>query len=482
MEELRVIRKRKIKLILLEGFLVFLILLLGASVYLLSYQKNFSGKIYPNTQFSDINLGGQTTAEAAKVLDNYNTKIGLQKITITSGEKSTEVTFADAGTSLDIDKMLANAYSSGRNGGFFTDIYASAATLYNTKILQPIIKTDQIKFSALIEKISTDLGEKATDATVSISLGKIVITPSIKGQAIDQTDLINQISQVFADQKSTTLVAKTVYADPTIVESSLVGAKAQAESYMTKSATLTALDQSFQLTSVQVGDLISFPKNSVGDVSAAIDNNKVAAYVANSLAKKIDIAKIDKKVNATTQAVISEGSDGRHLDRADAQAKIKSFLEGSAQTTVIALSVIGDVFGTQTVFPDEGIVPGRFPGKYIDVDLTHQQMYLFDTVNIVAQFTVSTGKWSTPTPVGTRYIVNKDPMAWSAPYGLYMPYWQGLGGGYGIHELPEWPGGAKEGESHLGTPVSHGCIRLGVGGAQTVYNFTDIGTPVYIHK
>jgi lipoprotein-anchoring transpeptidase ErfK/SrfK len=86
-----------------------------------------------------------------------------------------------------------------------------------------------------------------------------------------------------------------------------------------------------------------------------------------------------------------------------------------------------------------------------------------------------------PTPSGTRYRESKHPKAWSAKYGLYMPWWQSMGGGYGIHELPEWPGGYKEGESHLGTPVSHGCVRLGVGPAETVYNWTEIGTPVYIH-
>jgi lipoprotein-anchoring transpeptidase ErfK/SrfK len=64
-----------------------------------------------------------------------------------------------------------------------------------------------------------------------------------------------------------------------------------------------------------------------------------------------------------------------------------------------------------------------------------------------------------------------------------MPYWMAIvpGGKFGIHELPEWPGGYKEGANHLGTPVSHGCVRLGVGPAQTVYNWADIGTPVVVH-
>ncbi|PIU24587.1 hypothetical protein COT12_00230, partial [Candidatus Berkelbacteria bacterium CG08_land_8_20_14_0_20_39_8] len=122
------------------------------------------------------------------------------------------------------------------------------------------------------------------------------------------------------------------------------------------------------------------------------------------------------------------------------------------------------------------------PGKYIDIDLTKQLLTLFNGTNQEGQFIVSSGKASTPTPTGTRTIDGHNPKAWSAPYGLYMPWWISMGGGYGIHELPEWPSGYKEGANHLGIPVSHGCVRLGIGPAEFVYNWTPDGTQVYIHK
>ena len=64
-----------------------------------------------------------------------------------------------------------------------------------------------------------------------------------------------------------------------------------------------------------------------------------------------------------------------------------------------------------------------------------------------------------------------------------MPNWMALvaSGKFGIHELPEWPSGYKEGASHLGSPVSHGCVRLGVGPSKRVYDFAEVGTPVIVH-
>lgn len=122
-------------------------------------------------------------------------------------------------------------------------------------------------------------------------------------------------------------------------------------------------------------------------------------------------------------------------------------------------------------------------GKYIDINLSTQIMTIFEDGNKLGTFLISSGKAGMNTPKGTHQIYNKRPRPWSAKYGLYMPYWMAItsDGGYGIHELPEWPGGYKEGQNHLGIPVSHGCVRLGVGNAKRVYDWADIGTPVIVY-
>lgn len=122
-------------------------------------------------------------------------------------------------------------------------------------------------------------------------------------------------------------------------------------------------------------------------------------------------------------------------------------------------------------------------GKCIDINLKSQILTIFEDGKLLDAYMVSTGKKGMDTKEGTFAISNKTPRAWSKKYGLFMPYWMALvpSGEFGIHELPEWPGGYKEGQNHLGTPVSHGCVRLGVGPAERVYGFADIGTPVVTH-
>jgi hypothetical protein len=131
---------------------------------------------------------------------------------------------------------------------------------------------------------------------------------------------------------------------------------------------------------------------------------------------------------------------------------------------------------------DAGTVRGNMDKSLrVDTGKAQRLHYYLGDVQI-GSFPISAGKFSTPTPTGNYKIINKHPKAWS-PYGLWMPYWMGLGTGrFGFHELPVWPNGYREGEDHLGTAVSHGCIRLGVGPAKYLYEWAEIGTPVSIYK
>ncbi len=120
--------------------------------------------------------------------------------------------------------------------------------------------------------------------------------------------------------------------------------------------------------------------------------------------------------------------------------------------------------------------------KRIEINTGAQELSYFLGGVRMGIFPVSSGRPGRETPKGHYAVDGKALRAWSSGYGLWMPYWMSLSHGYfGIHELPEWPNGAKEGEDHLGTPVSHGCVRLGVGPAEFLYDWTPIGTGVFIY-
>jgi hypothetical protein len=119
--------------------------------------------------------------------------------------------------------------------------------------------------------------------------------------------------------------------------------------------------------------------------------------------------------------------------------------------------------------------------KEIWIDLSEQKLeQRLGGIAIQASI-VSTGKPGMRTPVGDFTVLAKHKRAWSRSAKLWMPWWmQFTTRGHGLHELPEWPGGKKEGANHLGKPVSHGCVRLGVGSAEELYAWAPVGTKIHI--
>src|SRR3989338_8107099 len=163
-------------------------------------------------------------------------------------------------------------------------------------------------------------------------------------------------------------------------------------------------------------------------------------------------------------------------------ALIESAEEKSIAPKTIALKLSWQGQQFELVWSVQAKIVDR-PGKVILVDLSDQKLSYYQDGFSLASYPVSTGRWGFPTPIGEFAVQNKIPRAYSKAYGLYMPFWMAFyRGQYGIHELPEWPNGYKEGANHLGVPVSHGCIRLGVGPAKTLYDWAEVGTTVIVQK
>lgn len=128
--------------------------------------------------------------------------------------------------------------------------------------------------------------------------------------------------------------------------------------------------------------------------------------------------------------------------------------------------------------------------KEIIIDRPNQRILLKEHGQIVAQLPVSTGKVGYTTPAGIFRIINHIPCAYSYEYKLYMENWMAIKRegwkyqGHGMHALPYWrlKNGGKlyEGTDHLGRPVSHGCIRMGIYESKIVYDWAENETKVII--
>lgn len=138
-------------------------------------------------------------------------------------------------------------------------------------------------------------------------------------------------------------------------------------------------------------------------------------------------------------------------------------------------------------------------GKFILVDNKVQRLWAFEDGMIVAYFVVSTGRRSLPTRPGDYRIGRKLKKSRSNVHveggkekWWGMDYFQDIYPlGCGFHALPSLYYCYQEVIDHLGTPVSHSCVRLGhipleslgeISPAAWFFNWTDEGINPYDPK
>jgi hypothetical protein len=118
----------------------------------------------------------------------------------------------------------------------------------------------------------------------------------------------------------------------------------------------------------------------------------------------------------------------------------------------------------------KGVFPIKFPehGRHVEADLTHQVVALIGAGGQVESiYDTSSGKPSTPTAPGNFRVYLKTPGI--NDKGMVDSSY--FNGGDAIHGYAEVPPYA----------ASHGCLRVPVLDAPTIYDWVQIGTPVDVY-
>ena len=153
------------------------------------------------------------------------------------------------------------------------------------------------------------------------------------------------------------------------------------------------------------------------------------------------------------------------------------------------LRVIGEYNGWYFVMTNDynfGFVSANYTtileDRYVIVDKSEQQLYLYDDNELLYTTPVTTGKDETPSDTGlfkinykaTNVVLSDNKTYWS-PVRYWMPY----NGGEGLHDA-DWRSVFGTDSYHYGG--SHGCINMPVDITDEIYNNVETGTKVLVHK
>lgn len=446
-------------------------------IILFSYQQVYAGRIYKNVYFGTVDLSGKSQKEARKILQERFKSLTDQEFAITAGQKTVKAKLVDTGLSFDSDEIINRLYTTGRGQNFWENIKGSGKTLVHRIVIEGRPTINQTAFDNFATITVKQLNDVAIDASLAVKDGAVSEVPSHDGQTVQTENLIDRIITMVADGSRSISLERTI--QPAKVQSSdFTEAIATATQYLSKKITFSYAGTAYTPSATEIGVWIYFA-NKDGKYSAGLEQSNIKAYL-NRVASNFEVSKKDKKVEGSGN-ILQEGRDGIYLDKDTAVKQLMGQIANDA--VALELTTYKEVYKEITITIVNGAETGRFPGKYIDVNLSTETLCRLEGSTLIDCFMTSTGKPSTPTPTGSFTIIRKNPMGWAPNPGVHMPWFMEFkAGGYGFHELVVWPNGTHEVVEHLGQPVSHGCVRTGPGVAEMLFNWADIGsTSVYIH-
>lgn len=446
------------------GLLISLVL---AGLAVKIYDHN---RIRPGVRLGDVALGGLTKAQAT---DRLSRRLADYRLELTVADKSVTYRPADLGVVYDLPATIAAAYHAGRDG-----------QPRNNRDISFVYHQDLAKTDTALAGLAMAVGVAPVDATVAVENGTPTVIPGHSGRGVSESDLRQALTVSLRLATSPPIVVQPRPQAPALTASTVAPAVTTAEQLMAVPITLTTGTSSFTPRPADIASWLDFTPAADGlaQLNVVPDDTKLAAY-AQTIAAKVDIAPISQRntnENGVTR-VDSAGTNGSGINQAGLVAALKSALT-SRQPLVYALVINPVAFKTVT-----NTVVTLALGRYVEVNTTTQQLTVWQDHQAIYESGVTTGaaKYGLGTDSGLFAIYAKQTNRYldgcwhGSCYHLHVNYWMPFNQGDGLHDA-YWRNGI------FGTPDyyyngSHGCVNLSEATAEFLWNWTTVGTPVWVH-
>lgn len=420
--------------------------------------------IAPGVSAAGVPVGGLTQSAAANAI---TARVADAAVTLNTPSGAVTLTGADLGASVDAEAVAAEAFSAAPAWKFGS--WGSAAAH------APIVIDDTKALAALRDALP-DLYVDPIDATVTLdkATGNYSVTPATDGEGVSLDTVHAALEKAVASEKGEAAVDVTSVAIPALLTT------AEAQAAADEVNALTA-DMGFY-----VGDERTVP------VDPALASTWITPTIADDGTVTItaDKAEIEKFTATLAAKVDRQPVDGVKLvDREGSQLPDSIYTkEGVEGRTIGDVSNIATEFAAQlesgkgghypltvtTVAPKETTLE-----RWIEVDVSEQTVYVWENGETVRVMLTSSGLPPHESTRGTfrinSHVVMQD-MGCVPGYDYctkdvkWVMYYHGDEAFHGTW----W-------HDNFGNKMSHGCMNLSEANAKWLWDWTPIGTEVWVH-
>ena len=437
-------------------------------------QAWYNGRILPGVYVAGLDIGGMSVPVVRAKIQK---SVAAYRLHLTVGGEKYDSTASALGVSYDIEATVASSYASGRSDWL--------PPLHHD-ILEMSYHLDRAQLNSFATRVAIKIGTAPVDAGLTVSAGTITSFPEKSGWSIDRLGLQRLIE---ADVRSSggavlSLQPREQLAD--IQVQKLAPAISETKQLMAVPIVLTYQDRLFTPTPAQIGQWIAFIKQPSGTeykLVPQIDVAKLKSYV-QGVANQVEVAAVNKKVTVENgiSRTDAEGKVGLAIEQEPVIAAVTAAVNTQQPLSLAILShpVAFKIMSTNLVSLDYG--------RYIEVNLSSQHLWAWQDHAVIFDSAITSGATGaglgTVTGLFSIYYKTTNTRLRGYQYGydydVPVKYWMPFYQGYGLHDAA-WRNGKFGGQDYyLGG--SHGCVNLPDTTAEFIYNWADVGTPVWVHN
>ncbi|MDY7078031.1 MAG: L,D-transpeptidase family protein [Chloroflexota bacterium] len=479
-----------------------------------AYSQHYAGRIYPGVNVYGASLGGLTADEAVAALQSGLPDPAKLPLTLRDGERVWSHSWADMVLRLDPAATASLAYQVGRSGTPTRQrIIQLRALLFGWPLSPVIVLPDPAQASVALQALAPKVLIPPVNATLIIQPGSVLPVPAQAGRELDIEATIAVLPHAIGISSGSEGVVMELLTRPVEPAISDPGpAQAQAEAMLARPFTLVADDLTgFSATWTVEPEAVAewllaqlVEDENDGRLIVTVQEDAVHTYLEGLGTQLTD--EVSLNVEGTVTAVRTAVEAGRSQATVALTHHPHIYVVQPGDTLMSVAHAHGyPVWRLTEANPD--IEPGELrPGQQIVipsvdvlfplppitdrrilVDISDQRLYAYEGETLVYDFIASTGIASSPTIPGVFQVLSKEEEAYASSWDLWMPHFMGIyhtGPDFtnGIHALPTLSSGVRLWEGVLGSPVSYGCIVLGLNEASALYEWAELGTLVVIQE
>lgn len=361
---------------LLAIAIIFFILLLSAGAGLLVFDSMFKDRIYPNVFIGHFNLGGKSTVEAKRLIDQEVDKINQLGVIFSYKNYQTAITPVIASVDGDLayqvinfntDQTVAAALNYGRGGNFFINLKNKLLALAAKKQLALAMSINREEIVKILNNNFAKNYEPAEDARLIIEKNPLTndyeftVAKEKFGKTIDYEAAVDRLTANLANLNSAGLTLATATQYPKIlaqdalnVENQAKGLLALAPLTLKYGAEQWIIDRdmlaqflALKLNLAAAGTTENAPADKV---IVGLDENKFKIYLTEQVGAKIDKKPAEAKfaVNNGKVTEFQDGQDGLALNPELNLIKIEQEMTATSSIELVvealpALTKTGDI-------------------------------------------------------------------------------------------------------------------------------------------